>query len=126
MKPINSPSRQLKLSLVWLASIVAMIPVKGFCISTIWNWFMPIIGLPTVTWIQAYCLLFAVKALLGSKSETEATKTIKSIIDGTCTEYDDYNIPDEAIIILLTILETVITSALYLILGWLLSYFLYL
>ena len=87
---------------------------------------MPIIGLPTVTWIQAYCLLFAVKALLGSKSETEATKTVKSIIDGTCTEYNDYDIPDETIIILLTILETVITSALYLILGWFLSYFLYL
>ena len=126
MKLLNSLSRQLKLSLVWLVSIVAMIPVHGFCISTIWNWFMPIIGLPTVTWIQAYCLLFVVKALLGSKSETEATKTIKSIIDGTCTEYDDYDISDEAIIILLTILETVITSALYLILGWLLSYFLYL
>lgn len=122
----NSPNRQLKLSLVWLLTIIAMIPVKSFCISTIWNWFMPIIGLPTVTWIQAYCLLFAVKALLGSKSETEATKTVKSIIDGTCTEYNDYDIPDETIIILLTILETVITSALYLILGWFLSYFLYL
>lgn len=126
MKPLNSPSRQLKLSLVWLVTVIAMIPVRGFCISTIWNWFMPIIGLPTVTWIQAYCLLFAIKALIGSKSETEATKTIKSIIDGTCTEYNDYDIPDEVMIILLTILETVITSALYLILGWFLSYFLYL
>ena len=45
----NTLSRQLKLSLVWLVSIVAMIPVHGFCISTIWNWFMPIIGLPTLT-----------------------------------------------------------------------------
>lgn len=122
----NSPSRQLKLSLVWLLATIVMIPVQGFCVSTIWNWFIPIIGLPTVTWIQAYCLLFAVKALLGRKSETEVTKTIKSIIDGTCTEYDDYNIPDEAMIILLTILETVVTSALYLIIGWFLSYFLYL
>ena len=122
----NSPSRQLKLSLVWLMTAIAMIPVQGFCISIIWNWFMPIIGLPTLTWLQAYCLLFAVKALLGNKSETETTKTIKSIIDGTCTEYDDYDIPDEAIIILLTILETVIVSTLYLIIGWFLSYFLYL
>lgn len=122
----NSPNRQLKLSLVWLLAAIAMIPVHGFCISTIWNWFMPIIGLPTLTWLQAYCLLFAVKALFGSESETETTKTIKSIIDGTCTTYDDYDIPDEAIIILLTILETVIASVLYLIIGWFLSYFLYL
>lgn len=126
MKPLNTPNRQLKLSLVWLLASIAMIPVQGFCISTIWNWFMPIIGLPTLTWLQAYCLLFAVKALLSSKSETETTKTIKSIIDGTCTEYDDYDIPDEAVIILLTILETVIASVLYLIIGWFLSYFLYL
>lgn len=126
MKPLNTPNRQLKLSLVWLLASIAMIPVQGFCISTIWNWFMPIISLPTLTWLQAYCLLFAIKALLGSKSETETTKTIKSIIDGTCTEYDDYDIPDEVIIILLTILETVIVSALYLIIGWFLSYFLYL
>lgn len=122
----NSPSRQLKLSLVWLLAAIAMIPVQGFCISTIWNWFMPIIGLPTLTWLQSYCLLFAVKALFGSKSETETTKTIKSIIDGTCTEYDDYDIPDEVMIILLTILETIIVSALYLIIGWFLSCFLYL
>lgn len=122
----NSPSRQLKLSLVWLLVTIAMIPVQGFCISIIWNWFMPIIGLPTLTWLQAYCLLFAVKALFGSKSETETTKTIKSIVDGTCTKYDDYDIPDEVMIILLTILETVIVSALYLIIGWLLSCFLYL
>ena len=122
----NSPNRQLKLSLVWLLTAIAMIPVQGFCISIIWNWFMPIIGLPTLTWLQAYCLLFAVKALFGSKNETETTKTIKSIIDGTCAEYDDYDIPDEAIIILLTILETVIASILYLIIGWFLSYFLYL
>lgn len=126
MNKPNSPSRQLKLSLVWLLACIAMIPVHGFCISTIWNWFMPIMGLPTLTWLQAYCLLFAVKALFGSKSETNTTKTIKSIIDGTCTEYDDYDIPDEAIIILLTILETVIASILYLIIGWSLSYFLYL
>lgn len=126
MKPLNTPNRQLKLSLVWLLASIAMIPVQGFCISTIWNWFMPIIGLPTLTWLQAYCLLFAVKTLLGSKSETETTKTIKSIIYGTCTEYDDYDIPDEAVIILLTILETVIASVLYLIIGWFLSYFLYL
>jgi hypothetical protein len=126
MKPLNTPNRQLKLSLVWLLASIAMIPVQGFCISTIWNWFMSIIGLPTLTWLQAYCLLFAIKALLGSKSETETTKTIKSIIDGTCTEYDDYDIPDEVIIILLTILETVIVSALYLIIGWFLSCFLYL
>jgi hypothetical protein len=126
MKPLNTPNRQLKLSLVWLLASIAMIPVQGFCISTIWNWFMPIISLPTLTWLQAYCLLFAIKALLGSKSETETTKTIKSIIDGTCTEYDDYDIPDEVIIILLTILETVIVSALYLIIGWFLSCFLYL
>lgn len=126
MKPLNTPNRQLKLSLVWLLASIAMIPVQGFCISTIWNWFMPIIGLPTLTWLQAYCLLFAVKALFGSKSETETAKTIKSIIDGTCTEYDDYDIPDEVMIILLTILETVIASVLYLIIGWFLSYFLYL
>ena len=119
----NSHSRQLKLSLVWLLTAIVMIPVHGFCISTIWNWFMPIIGLPALTWLQAYCLLFAVKALFG---ETETTKTIKSIIDGTCTEYDDYDIPDEVMIILLTILETVIVSALYLIIGWFLSCFLYL
>ena len=122
----NSPSRQLKLSLVWLLVTIAMIPVQGFCISIIWNWFMPIIGLPTLTWLQAYCLLFAVKALFGSKNETETTKTIKSIIDGTCTVYNDYDIPDEGMIILLTILETVIVSALYLIIGWFLSCFLYL
>ena len=122
----NSPNRQLKLSLVWLLACIAMIPIQGFCISTIWNWFMPIIGLPTLTWLQAYCLLFAVKALFGSKSETETAKTIKSIIDGTCTKYDDYDIPDEVMIILLTILETVIASVLYLIIGWFLSYFLYL
>lgn len=126
MKPLNTPNRQLKLSLVWLLASIAMIPVQGFCISTIWNWFMPIISLPTLTWLQAYCLLFAIKALLGSKNETETTKTIKSIIDGTCTEYDDYDIPDEVIIILLTILETVIVSALYLIISWFLSCFLYL
>lgn len=126
MKPLNTPNRQLKLSLVWLLVTIAMIPVQGFCISTIWNWFMPIISLPTLTWLQAYCLLFAIKALLGSKSGTETTKTIKSIIDGTCTKYDNYDIPDEVIIILLTILETVIVSALYLIIGWFLSYFLYL
>lgn len=126
MKPLNTPSRQLKLSLVWLLTAIAMIPVQGFCISIIWNWFMPIIGLPTLTWLQAYCLLFAVKALFGSKSETETTKTIKSIVDGTCTKYDDYDIPDEVMIILLTILETVIVSALYLIIGWFLSCFLYL
>lgn len=122
----NSPNRQLKLSLVWLLASIAMIPIQGFCISTIWNWFMPIIGLPTLTWLQAYCLLFAVKALFGGKSETGTTKTIKSIIDGTCTEYDDYDIPDEVMIILLTILETVIVSTLYLIIGWVLSRFLYL
>ena len=86
---------------------------------------MPVIGLPTLTWLQAYCLLFAVKALFGSKSETETTKTIKSIIDGTCTKYGDYDIPDEVMIIMLTILETVIASVLYLIIGWFLSYFLY-
>ena len=126
MKPLNSPNRQLKLSLVWLLAAIAMIPVQGFCISTIWNWFMPIIGLPTLTWLQSYCLLFAVKALFGSKSETETTKTIKSIIDGTCTKYGDYDIPDEVMIIMLTILETVIASVLYLIIGWFLSYFLYL
>ena len=126
MKPLNSPSRQLKLSLVWLLAAIAMIPVQGFCISIIWNWFMPIIGLPTLTWLQEYCLLFAVKALFGSKSETETTKTIKSIIDGTCTKYGDYDIPDEVMIIMLTILETVIASVLYLIIGWFLSYFLYL
>lgn len=126
MKPLNTTNRQLKLSLVWLLTAIAMIPVQGFCISIIWNWFMPIIGLPTLTWLQAYCLLFAVKALFGSKSETKTTKTIKSIINGTCTEYDGYDIPDEAIIILLTILETVIASVLYLIIGWFLSYFLYL
>lgn len=126
MKPLNSPNRQLKLSLVWLLAAIAMIPVQGFCISIIWNWFMPIIGLPTLTWLQAYCLLFAVKALFGSKSETETTKTIKSIIDGTCTKYGDYDIPDEVMIIMLTILETVIASVLYLIIGWFLSYFLYL
>ena len=125
MKPLNSPNRQLKLSLVWLLAAIAMIPVQGFCISIIWNWFMPIIGLPTLTWLQAYCLLFAVKALFGSKSETETTKTIKSIIDGTCTKYGDYDIPDEVMIIMLTILETVIASVLYLIIGWFLSYFLY-
>lgn len=124
MKPANSSVRQLQLSIVWLLSTAAMIPLSGFCIATIWNWFMPIIGLPTVTWMQAYCLLFAVKALLGSKSETETTKTIKSIVDGTCTEYDDYDIPDEVMIILLTILETVITSAIYLIIGLFLSRFL--
>lgn len=122
----NSPNRKFKLSLTWLLTAIAMIPIQGFCISIIWNWFMPIIGLPTLTWLQAYCLLFAVNALLGSKGETETTKTIKSIIDGTCTEYDDYDIPDEAIIILLTILETVIAFAIYLIIGWFLSYFLYL
>lgn len=126
MNKPNTPNRQLKLSLVWLLTAIAMIPVQGFCISIIWNWFMPIIGLPTLTWLQAYCLLFAVKALFGSKSENETTKTIKSIIDGTCTEYNDYDIPDEAVIILLTILETVIASVLYLIIGWFLSYFLYL
>ena len=126
MKPLNTPNRQLKLSLVWLLVTIAMIPVQGFCISIIWNWFMPIIGLPTLTWPQAYCLLFAVKALFGSKSETGTTKTIKSIIDGTYAEYNDYDIPDEVMIIMLTILETVITSALYLIIGWVLSRFLYL
>ena len=126
MNKTNTPNRQLKLSLVWLLAAIAMIPVQGFCISIIWNWFMPIIGLPTLTWLQAYCLLFAVKALFGSKSETETTKTIKSIVDGTYTEYDDYDIPDEVMIILLTILEAVIVSVLYLIIGWFLSYFLYL
>lgn len=126
MKPLNTPSRQLKLSLVWLLTAIAMIPVQGFCISIIWNWFMPIIGLPTLTWLQTYCLLFAVKALFGGKSETGTTKTIKSIIDGTYAEYNDYDIPDEVMIILLTILETVIVSALYLIIGWFLSCFLYL
>lgn len=126
MKPLNTTNRQLKLSLVWLLTAIAMIPAQGFCISTIWNWFMPIIGLPTLTCLQAYCLLFAVKALLGSKSETETTKTIKSIIDGTYTEYHDYDIPDEVMIIMLTILETVIVSALYIIIGWFLSCFLYL
>lgn len=45
----NSPNRQLKLSLVWLLAGIAMIPIQGFCISTIWNWFMPIIGFPTLT-----------------------------------------------------------------------------
>lgn len=124
MKPANSSARKLQLSIVWLLSTVAMIPLSGFCIATIWNWFMPIIGLPTVTWMQAYCLLFAVQALIDSKSETETTKTIKSIVDGTCTEYDDIDIPDEALIILLTILETIITSALYLIIGLFLSRFL--
>lgn len=124
MNKPNTPNRQLKLSLVWLLVTIAMIPVQGFCTSTIWNWFMPIIGLPTLTWLQTYCLLFAVKALFGGKSETGTTKTIKSIIDGTYTKYDDYDIPDEVMIILLTILETVIVSALYLIIGWLLSCFL--
>lgn len=124
MKQANSSSRQLKLSIVWLLSTVAMVPLSGFCIATIWNWFMPIIGLPTVTWIQAYCLLFAVKAIFGSSNESDITKNIKSIINGTCTEYDDIDIPDEALIILLTILGTVITSALYLIIGLFLSCFL--
>lgn len=124
MNKPNTPNRQLKLSLVWLVTVIAMIPVHGFCISTIWNWFMPIIGLPTLTWMQAYCLLFAVKAIFGSSNESDITKNIKSIVDGTCTEYDDYDIPDEVMIILLTILKTVITSALYLIIGLFLSRFL--
>lgn len=126
MKPLNSSNRQLKLSLIWLVSIVAMIPVHGFCISTIWNWFMPIIGLPTVTWMQAYCLLFAIKTFFGINNESEITKDIKGIVDGTCTEYDALDIPDETLIIILTIMNTIITSGLYLIIGWLLSYFLYL
>lgn len=43
------------------------------------------------------------------------------------TDHRKYlRIPDEVMIILLTILETVIVSALYLIIGWLLSCFLYL
>lgn len=124
MKPANSSARQLKLSIVWLLSTVAMIPISGFCIATIWNLFMPIIGLPTVTWMQAYCILFAVKAIFGSSNESDITKNIKSIINGTCTEYDDIDIPDEALIILLTILGTVITSAIYLIIGLFLSRFL--
>lgn len=37
MKPLNTTNRQLKLSLVWLLTAIAMIPVQGFCISTIWN-----------------------------------------------------------------------------------------
>ena len=124
MKPANRSARQLQLSIVWLLSTVAMIPPSGFCIATIWNWFMPIIGLPTVTWMQAYCILFAVKAIFGSSNESDITKNIKSIINGTCTEYDDIDIPDEALIILLTILGTVFTSALYLIIGLFLNYFL--
>ena len=75
----NSPSRQLKLSLVWLLTAIAMIPVHGFCISTIWNWFMPIIGLPTLTWLQAYCLLFAVKALFGSKAKPRQQRRSKAL-----------------------------------------------
>ena len=125
MKPANSSARQLQLSIVWLSSTVAMIPLSGFCIATIWNWFMPIIGLPTVTWIQAYYLSFAVKAIFGSSSnESDITKNIKNIINGTCTEYDDINLSDEELIILLTILKTVITSAIYLIIGLFLSRFL--
>lgn len=124
MKPANSSARQLQLSIVWLLSIVAMAPVSGFCIATIWNWFMPIIGLPTVTWIQAYYLLFAVKAIFGYSNESDITKNIKSIIDGTCTEYDDIDLSDEKLIVLLTILKTVITSAIYLIIGLFLSRFL--
>lgn len=124
MKPANSSARQLQLSIVWLLSIVAMIPLSGFCIATIWNWFMPIIGLPTVTWIQAYYLSFAVKAIFGSSNESDITKNIKSIINGTCTEYDDIDIPDEALIIFLTIFGTIITSAIYLIIGLFLSRFL--
>lgn len=126
MNKPNSPNRQLKLSLVWLLSIVVMIPVVGFSISTIWNWFMPTIGLPIVTWMQAYCLLFALKTFLGINNESEITKDIKGIIDGTCTEYDALDIPDEALIIILTIMNTIITSSLYLIIGWFLSRFLYL
>ena len=124
MKPANSSARQLQLSIVWFSSTVAMIPLSGFCIATIWNWFMPIIGLPTVTWIQAYYLSFAVKAIFGSSNESDITKNIKSIINGTCTEYDDINLSDEELIILLTILGTVITSAIYLIIGLFLSRFL--
>lgn len=124
MNKPNSSARRFKLSIVWLLSIVAMIPISGFCTATIWNWFMPIIGLPTVTWMQAYCLLFAVKMLFGIKNESETVKKIKSLIDGTCTEYDNIDVPDEALIILLTVLETVITSAIYLIIGLFLSYFL--
>ena len=124
MKTANSSARQLKLSIVWLLSVLSMIPVSGFCIATIWNWFMPIIGLPTVTWIQAYYLLFAVKAIFGYSNESDITKNIKSIIDGTCTEYDDIDLSDEALIILLTIFKTVFTSAIYLIIGLFLSRFL--
>lgn len=124
MKQANSSARQLKLSIVLLLSTIAMIPVSGFCIATIWNWFMPIIGLPTVTWMQAYCLLFAVEAIFDSRNESDIIKDTKSIINGTCTKYDDIDIPDEVMIILLTILETVLTSALHLIIGLFLSCFL--
>ena len=37
MNKPNSPTRQLELSLVWFLCTVAMIPVAGFTISTIWN-----------------------------------------------------------------------------------------
>ena len=126
MKPLNSPTRQLELSLVWFLCTVAMIPVTGFTISTIWNWFMPVVGLPTITWLQAYCIVFALKVIFGSNNESEITKDIKDIIAGTCTEYDDFNIPDAVMIVILSVSQVVLTSALYLIIGWVLSYFLYL
>ena len=126
MKPLNSPTRQLVLSLVWFLCTVAMIPVAGFTISTIWNWFMPVVGLPAITWLQAYCIVFALKVIFGSSNESEITKDIKDIIAGTCTEYDDFNIPDAVMIVILSVSQVVITSALYLIIGWVLSYFLYL
>ena len=126
MKLLNSPTRQLELSLVWFLCTVAMIPVTGFTISTIWNWFMPVVGLPTITWLQAYCIVFALKVIFGSNNESGITKDIKDIIAGTCTEYNDFNIPDAVMIVILSVSQAVITSALYLIIGWVLSYFLYL
>ena len=126
MNKPNSPTRQLKLSLVWFLCTVAMIPVTGFTISTIWNWFMPVIGLPAITWLQAYCIVFALKVIFGSNNESEITKDIKDIIAGTCTEYNDFNIPDAVMIVILSVSQVVLTSALYLIIGWVLSYFLYL
>ena len=73
----NSPSRQLKLSLVWLLTAIAMIPVQGFCISIIWNWFMPIIGLLSHGYKRTVCFSpskhsLAAKAKPGQQRRSKA------------------------------------------------------
>ena len=121
--------RKLKLWLIWLAVEVCTIPLWGHVIAQLWNWFVSLAGFNTLTWMQGYCLVFALRAIFtncGLSGSNNAHYTeIQNIINGKESQFDSLNMSDEMTVAVVTAVYNIFPPLIMLFGGWVLSCFLY-